>query len=89
MADAGLTPDDIGMVILSSSSPDYVIPSTGCVAMAKMGMRCPAFDVMAACTGFVYSLQVAADAIAADMATLFRSRFPVLEAPFIPKSRDS
>ena len=47
----------------ATSSPDTIFPSTACVAQAKMGLTCPAFDVMAACTGFVYALQVAADAI--------------------------
>jgi 3-oxoacyl-[acyl-carrier-protein] synthase III len=68
IADAGLQPADIGMLVLSTSSPDYAFPSTACYAQAKMGLTCPAFDVMAACTGFIYALQVAVDAIAAGRA---------------------
>ena len=68
IADAGLAPADIGMVVLATSSPDLAMPSTACSAIAKMGVACPAFDVMAACTGFVYALQVATDAIAAGRA---------------------
>jgi 3-oxoacyl-[acyl-carrier-protein] synthase III len=65
LASAGMQPGDIDMLVLATSSPDFVFPSTACLTQTKMGLTCPAFDVMAACTGFVYALQVATDAIAA------------------------
>jgi 3-oxoacyl-[acyl-carrier-protein] synthase III len=68
IADAGLEPGDIGMLVLATCSPDMAMPSTACRAQVKMGLRCPAFDVMAACSGFVYALQVATDAVAAGRA---------------------
>jgi 3-oxoacyl-[acyl-carrier-protein] synthase-3 len=68
VADAGIEPGDVDMLIATTSSPDYSIPSTACMTIWKMGIACPAFDVMAACTGFVYGIQVAVDAIAAGRA---------------------
>lgn len=63
IVDAGVSKDEIDMLILGTTSPDYVFPSTACIVQAKVGLTCPAFDVMAACTGFIYALQIAADAI--------------------------
>lgn len=58
---AGLTPDDIELVIVATLSPDYItMPSTACVLSAKLGIQnIPAFDISAACSGFVYLLKVA------------------------------
>jgi 3-oxoacyl-[acyl-carrier-protein] synthase-3 len=44
-------------------SPDFIFPSTAALAQAKLGLTCPAFDVMAACTGFIYALHTATTAI--------------------------
>lgn len=63
LADAGLAPDDVDLLILATSSPDHIFPSTAAVTQAKAGLSCPAYDVMAACTGFVYGLVDAAAAI--------------------------
>ncbi len=59
--DAGLTPQDIDMVILTSATGDMHFPSTACLLQAKLGMRTniPCFDLSAACTGFIYALEVA------------------------------
>jgi len=60
IADAGLEPHDIGMVILATSTPDMVFPSTACILQAKLGIKSsPAFDVQAVCSGFVYALAIA------------------------------
>lgn len=56
---AGMAPADIDMLVLATSTPDMVFPSSACVTQAKMGLTCPAFDVNAACTGFIYALDVA------------------------------
>ncbi len=56
---AGLAPADIDMLVLATSTPDMVFPSSACITQAKMGLTCPAFDVNAACTGFIYALDVA------------------------------
>ena len=57
---AGLQPSDIDLIILATSTPDMVFPSTACIVQNKLGIvGCPAFDVQAVCTGFVYALTVA------------------------------
>lgn len=59
IADAGLGLADIDLLILTTSSPEMIFPSTACLAQAKIGLTCPAFDVMAACSGFVFGMAVA------------------------------
>lgn len=60
IADAGLTPKDIGLVIVATATPDRLSPSTACITQYKLGIPpCPAFDVSAVCSGFVYGLTVA------------------------------
>ena len=60
LAAAGLAPTDVDMIIVATSTPDYVFPSTACLLQAKLGVKgCPAFDVQAVCSGFVYALAVA------------------------------
>lgn len=54
---SGLTPDDIDMVIVGTVSGDYIWPSTACFVQDALGIkRAGAFDVSAACAGFIYSL---------------------------------
>ncbi|GAA9667366.1 ketoacyl-ACP synthase III [Helicobacter pylori] len=56
-----LTPKDIDLVVVATLSPDFLaMPSTACVLSAKLGIENkPAFDISAACTGFIYLLSVA------------------------------
>jgi 3-oxoacyl-[acyl-carrier-protein] synthase-3 len=57
---AGTTAGDLDLIIVATSTPDYVFPSTACLLQAKLGVRgCAAFDVQAVCSGFVYALAVA------------------------------
>ncbi len=63
MERAGVTAEDIDLLILGTTSPDYILPSTACVTQEKLGLTCPAYDVMAACTSFIYGLQNATAAI--------------------------
>jgi len=57
---AGCQPADIDLIIVATSTPDMVFPSTACIVQAKLGIvGCPAFDVQAVCSGFVYALTVA------------------------------
>jgi len=56
---AGIGPEDVDQLIVGTTSPDYLFPSTACMTQAKLGLTCPAYDVMAACTSFIYALQSA------------------------------
>lgn len=52
--------DELDLIICATVSADYVMPSLACVLQARLGAHCPAFDVNAACTGFLYGLDIAA-----------------------------
>ncbi|HEX6003587.1 MAG TPA: beta-ketoacyl-ACP synthase III [Burkholderiales bacterium] len=57
---AGIRPQDIGLIVVATTTPDMVFPSTACILQAKLGIRStPAFDVQAVCSGFVYGLATA------------------------------
>ena len=57
---AGVTPQDIDLIIVATSTPDMVFPSTACILQNKLGANGgAAFDVQAVCSGFVYALTVA------------------------------
>ncbi len=57
---AGRQPQDIDLIIVATSTPDMVFPSTACILQDKLGAHgCAAFDVQAVCSGFVYALTVA------------------------------
>jgi 3-oxoacyl-[acyl-carrier-protein] synthase-3 len=57
---AGITANDLDLIIVATSTPDYVFPSTACLLQAKLGARgSAAFDVQAVCSGFVYGLATA------------------------------
>lgn len=60
LKEAGLTAQDVEMIIVATVSGDQVMPSTACVLQDKLGARdCMSVDVSAACTGFVYALTIA------------------------------
>ncbi len=57
---AGCRADDIDLIIVATSTPDMVFPATASIVQNKLGVcGCPAFDVQAVCSGFVYALTVA------------------------------
>ncbi|PPE74474.1 3-oxoacyl-ACP synthase [Solimonas fluminis] len=57
---AGVTAADLDLIIVATTTPDMIFPSTACLLQAKLGARsCAAFDVQAVCTGFVYALATA------------------------------
>ena len=60
LAAAGMAPAEVDLIIVATSTPDHVFPSTACLLQARLGIKgCPAFDIQAVCTGFVYGLAVA------------------------------
>ena len=60
LVSAGLQPGDIDLIIVATSTPDMVFPSSACILQNKLGIAgCPAFDIQAVCSGFVYALSVA------------------------------
>jgi len=67
---AGLAAKDIDLIIVATSTPDMVFPSAACILQNKIGANgCPAFDVQAVCSGFVYALTVADAMIKSGAAT--------------------
>lgn len=66
---AGLTPEDVDVLLLATATPDRLLPSTACDMQAVLGARnAAAFDIAAACSGFLYALSVAEGMISAEMA---------------------
>jgi 3-oxoacyl-[acyl-carrier-protein] synthase-3 len=64
LAAANITPNDVDLIVCGTVTPDLMCPSTACLIQAALGCRpIPAFDVLAACSGFVYALGVAEQAI--------------------------
>ena len=60
MTAAGVLPADIDLIIVATSTPDMVFPSTAALLQHKLGIAgCPVFDVQAVCSGFIYALTVA------------------------------
>ncbi|OUV63281.1 MAG: 3-oxoacyl-ACP synthase [Gammaproteobacteria bacterium TMED119] len=57
---AAKAPEDIDLIIVATTTPDKVFPSTACLIQKRLDIHgCPAFDVQAVCTGFVYALSIA------------------------------
>jgi 3-oxoacyl-[acyl-carrier-protein] synthase-3 len=60
IAAAGIAAEDIDLIIVGTTTPDRVFPSTACLLQDRLGIHgCAAFDVQAVCTGFVYALGIA------------------------------
>ena len=58
--DAGVSADEIDLIVLGTATPDKVFPSTACIVQRRLGIKgCPAFDVSAACSGFLFGFDLA------------------------------
>ena len=70
LADAGIEADALDLIIVATSTPDFIFPSTACLVQAQLGNKgAAAFDVQAVCSGFVYALATADSFIRAGRAT--------------------
>jgi 3-oxoacyl-[acyl-carrier-protein] synthase-3 len=68
LAVAGIEPSDLDLIVVATASPDYFFPSTACVVQSLLGVtRIPAFDIGAACSGFIYALGTATQFIRSGM----------------------
>ncbi len=57
---AGIGPDEIDLIVVGTATPDKIFPATACIIQRQLGVSgCAAFDVAAACSGFIYALDVA------------------------------
>jgi 3-oxoacyl-[acyl-carrier-protein] synthase-3 len=57
---SGIKSNKIDLIIVATTTPDKIFPSTACIVQTKLGLSlCPAFDIQAVCSGFVYALSVA------------------------------
>jgi 3-oxoacyl-[acyl-carrier-protein] synthase III len=66
---AGIEPAAIDLIVLATSTPDMIFPSSACLLQAKLGVKgCTAFDVQAVCSGFVYALAIADNFIRCNQA---------------------
>jgi 3-oxoacyl-[acyl-carrier-protein] synthase III len=69
LADAQMSPADIDLIICATITPEHTLPSTACELQAALGCRwIPAFDISAACSGFVWSFLTASQNIVTGMA---------------------
>jgi 3-oxoacyl-[acyl-carrier-protein] synthase-3 len=60
LAAAGVKAQELDLIVLATSTPDFIFPSTACLLQAKLGVKnCAAFDLQAVCSGFVYALATA------------------------------
>ena len=62
--DAHCDPSEVDLLVVGTMTPDMAFPSTACLVQDRLKLRCPAFDLQAACAGFVYAMMTAAQFVA-------------------------
>ena len=67
MKSANIKANDIDLIIVATTTPDQVFPSTACIVQNQLKIKAPAFDIQAACTGFIYALSIADNYIKTGM----------------------
>lgn len=68
LAMAGVEPSELDLILVATATPDQAFPATACTVQQQLGARCAAFDLSAACSGFIYGLHVAKQFIATGAA---------------------
>jgi 3-oxoacyl-[acyl-carrier-protein] synthase-3 len=59
LKNAAVSPDQVDLILIATLTPDMIFPSTACLVQQKIGAKCiPAFDIEAACSGFIYGLEI-------------------------------
>ncbi len=66
---AGCDPSAVDLLVVGTMTPDMAFPSTACLVQDRLRLNCPAFDLQAACAGFMYALVTAAQFVAAGTST--------------------
>ena len=66
---AGVPKEDVDLLIVATHTPDLAMPGTACLVQEKLGLLCGAFDVQAACAGFMYALAIGAQFVRSGNAT--------------------
>jgi len=66
---AGIEGSQVDLLVVGTATPDSPFPSTACVTQAKLGLTCPAYDVNAVCSGFIYALMCGVTAIESGRAS--------------------
>jgi 3-oxoacyl-[acyl-carrier-protein] synthase-3 len=85
---AGLSPDDVDLIVFATMTPDHFFPGSGALLQAKLGMKpTPAFDIRQQCVGFVYGLQLADAQIRAGFARTVLLVGAEIHSGFMPWSR--
>lgn len=59
LEDSGCQASELDLIICATMTPDYATPSMACILQMRLGATCPAFDINAACTGFLYAMDIA------------------------------
>lgn len=59
LQDAGITSDELDLIICATIRPDFMTPSMSCTIQEELGANCPGFDLNAACSGFLYAIDAA------------------------------
>jgi 3-oxoacyl-[acyl-carrier-protein] synthase-3 len=70
LENAGVSPQDVDLVIVGTFTPDLLLPATGCLVQDRLGLCAPAFDLQAACASFMYALITGAQYVASGCSRL-------------------
>ena len=67
---ASVSPRDVDLLLVGTNSPDMLFPATACMVQHRLGLQCPALDIQAGCSGFMFALITAGAYLQAGLAHL-------------------